>query len=95
MTTCPSCGGQAMSAFTKSFIGPARAVPCQSCGVRLGVPWKALWLTLPLIVIALAALMTLGAIAFAVIVPLGLLSNYLTYRYIPLIAREAARTPAP
>ena len=55
MLTCPYCTRPSMTLLRKCFLGPEEAVPCKSCGKRVGVPWGAVAAAVPVALGILAA----------------------------------------
>ena len=92
-----------MSAWTKGALGPARSVPCRTCGARVSVRWApALALLLvssvvPLLTGILAAMLAshLGILQLPLQGAAFLLGGILgaapfiwvSYRYVPLVVR--------
>jgi hypothetical protein len=101
--TCPVCGKYCLSAARKLFLGPARSVPCASCGARVSVPW------LPSILLSLlASVAPIVSGAFALTIVGNFSSVYAlvgafivgavigalpflwaSYRFVPLVVRGA------
>jgi len=54
--TCPYCSGPSMTLLRKCVLGPDEAVPCASCGKRVGVPWGAVAAAVPVALGILAAI---------------------------------------
>jgi len=44
-----------MTLLRKCFLGPEEAVPCKSCGKRVGLPWGAVTAAVPVALGILAA----------------------------------------
>ena len=53
---CPYCARPSMTLLRKCFLGPEEAVPCVSCGKRVGVPWSAVTAAAPVALGILAAI---------------------------------------
>ena len=90
MGTCPYCRRPAMSFWRKCVLGPETAVPCYSCGKRVGVPWAAVAAAVPIAmgIVGATWLPLPSSIASAI----GGVALYIgIQRYaVPLVGREPA-----
>lgn len=87
---CPHCGKPALSFWRKSFLGPARSSPCQSCSKRVSVSWAAMWTAAPVILVAAFPVLSGSApdgIWIAALVVATVISMVLQWYYVPLVAR--------
>ena len=88
MGTCPYCHRFAMSFWRKCILGPEAAVPCTSCGKKVGVPWAAVAAAVPI------ALGLVGAtrlpLPWSVASAIGSVAIYIgLQRYaVPLVGRD-------
>ena len=88
MGTCPYCQQPAISFWRKCILGPETAVPCSSCGKKVGVPWAAVLAAVPI------ALGIVGAtrlpLPWSIASAIGGVVFYIgTQRYaVPLVGRD-------
>lgn len=85
MLTCPHCQKQALTQRAKSVLGPAKSLPCQSCGKEVSVHWAGLLMLIPFLggLGALALLPSLIAIA---LITIGVMAMFAIHAYwVPLV----------
>lgn len=90
-TTCPECGGKAISSLGKYFRGPARRFRCRSCGCRLAVSSSGMAI-LPLIVIPMLLLWLVpGAISVALFAIGFATASWFHLTQVPLVRVDGKR----
>ena len=46
MAICPKCNEEAIPTWKKLVLSPLVEVPCEHCGVELGITWKSYFLAI-------------------------------------------------
>ena len=90
MRKCPYCGQEALSAFRKAVLGPMRSVPCKSCGKRISVHPRSIWVLMPFLAgIGIAIYLEGSPLGIAAIVA-GAIAMFALHEYlVPLVRRDA------
>jgi uncharacterized protein (DUF983 family) len=57
---CPNCKERAFSVTRKAFLGPARSVACENCGLSIGVQYSHTYLALAFIILAGLVCLAIG-----------------------------------
>jgi hypothetical protein len=97
MLDCPYCKKPAFPQSQKAWLGPARSIPCESCGKALSVSPRAMLGLLPFLgSFLIAALLFPYAWYASVLVLLaGMIAMFAYHaRWVPLVGRESSRERA-
>jgi hypothetical protein len=85
---CPHCHNKSISVWTKLFTGPGRTVACPNCQGKVSVPASSIWVAIPAIAGAVAAIFVDSRMTGAVLFVAGtIVTTFLHYKFVPLIAR--------
>ena len=90
MLTCPHCQKQALTQRNKSVLGPAKTLPCQSCGKAVSVHWAGLLMLIPFFLGGLATLALLPTLLAIVPITIGVMVMFAIHTYwVPLVPGSA------
>lgn len=90
MLTCPHCQKQAFTQRSKSVLGPAKSLPCQSCGKAVSVRWAGLFMLIPFFSGGLAALALLPSFFAIAPIAIGAIAMFVIHAYwVPLVPRHS------
>lgn len=81
MLTCPHCQKQALTQRSKSVLGPAKTLPCQSCGKAVSVHWAGLLMLIPFFLGGMGALALLPSLFAMVPIAIGVMAMFAIHAY--------------
>ena len=86
--SCPHCGEKGISLWTKIWLGPGVLATCKCCEKKVSVPYKAMFVLIPMLLAILIAQGSDSVLLKAGFFILGLLvSLALHIKMTPLVAK--------